>query len=130
MAKWSLDLKNYANAKGEQIDTVRKNIAMTAYTSISARTPVDTGRARGNWQIGINKDPQDQLERKGFGSNEELPKLKLAKADDTIYISNNLPYINRLEYGSSKQSPNGMVGVTFEELKGKMQKIIDESKKK
>jgi hypothetical protein len=32
------------------------------------------------------------------------------------YLTNNLPYAYRLEYGWSRQAPNGMVGVTVVEF--------------
>lgn len=33
------------------------------------------------------------------------------------WLSNNLPYIERLEYGYSKQTPAGMVRLSIEEVK-------------
>lgn len=55
------------------------------------------------------------------------------KGDESLFISNNLPYITTLEYGGypnppkkgtgktingySKQAPNGMVGVTLADTK-------------
>lgn len=126
MAEWTLDLKKYAEKQKEKIDTVRKKVATYAYTNISVRTPVKTGRARGNWQIGINQVETSQLDRKGISTNEEIPKLNQVKEDETIYISNNLPYIQKLEYGSSKQAPSGMVGVTFAELQNKIEKFVKE----
>lgn len=91
-------------------------------------TPVNTGRARGNWQIGIGKDPTEELERYGDSSSEELPKLDTCHKDETIYIANNLPYIQALEYGHSQQAPQGMVGVTMAGIQQKIEKAIRESK--
>jgi hypothetical protein len=36
-----------------------------------------------------------------------------AKTTDSIYLTNNLPYIKKLEYGSSQQAPRGMARVTI-----------------
>lgn len=72
---------------------------------------------------------------------EEVDKIKEAKGDETIYISNNLPYICMLEYGGyskesktgktvngfSKQAPNGMVGVTMANYKKKIEEAVEES---
>ena len=90
-------------------------------------TPVKTGRARGNWQIGIGNDPISELDRKGYVGEEELPKLDKLDGDETIYISNNLPYIRALEYGHSKQAPQGMVGVTVSHLKSTVERIVKEN---
>lgn len=81
-----------------------------------------------------------------------MSKLEQIKGDETIYISNNLPYITMLEYGGypdpvkkgtynkktgqyevrsangfSKQAPNGMVGVTVANFKKNIDKAIEES---
>ena len=128
MAKWTMDLNKYAKKKKVEIKKIRKNYAFALYSSIVKKTPVDTGRARGNWNITVGHD--DILPKENtvpqFKSVEEVPKVE---GDETIYISNNLPYITKLEYGGypnppkkgsgktingySKQAPQGMVGVTL-----------------
>lgn len=40
----------------------------------------------------------------------------------TLYIANGLPYIERLEQGSSTQAPRGMVMITIAELKDWVQR--------
>lgn len=102
------------------------------------KTPVDTGRARGNWQISVGQDNTGEVSRddkRPQGSkpsflSEEASKLSACKGDDTIYISNNLPYIKNLEYGSSKQAPNGMVGLTMTNIRSKIDKFIKEGVEK
>jgi len=74
----------------------------------------------------------DRLDDKALGTpssykSEELEKLESAKGDETIYITNNLPYICKLEYGSSKQAPNGMVGLTMNNISNNIDKFIKES---
>ena len=128
MAKWTMDLNKYAKKKKVEIKKVRKNYAFALYSSIVKKTPVDTGRARGNWNITVGHD--DILPKENtvpqFKSVEEVPKVE---GDESIFISNNLPYITKLEYGGypnppkkgsgktingySKQAPQGMVGVTL-----------------
>ena len=67
------------------------------------------------------------MERKGDATAQEVPKLNNCKAEDTIYISNNLPYIRALEYGHSKQAPNGMVGTTIAGIKDKIERFVKEN---
>ena len=118
-----------------QVDTVRKKVALEIFTQVVQKTPVDTGRARGNWQISVGTDSTGKLDRddkKAKGSkpsflSDEASKLGGCKGDETIYISNNLPYIKNLEYGSSKQAPNGMVGITMANVKRNIDKFIKES---
>lgn len=127
MADWSLDLTQYAKKLKVKVEDVRKTYAFALYSSIVKKTPVDTGRARGNWNVSVGKpDPTVEGEEKypkSSGKNKAKPPVKLKysapkelpnpKEDESIFICNNLPYIESLEFGSSKQSPQGMVGVTL-----------------
>lgn len=128
MAHWTLDLNKYCENKKVEFKEVRKSYAFALYSSIVKKTPVDTGRARGNWNISVGHDDTTTSTRTTaqFKSVDEVPKVE---GDETIYISNNLPYIATLEYGGfpknpkkgsgktidgySKQAPEGMVGVTL-----------------
>lgn len=98
------------------------------WNAIVLRTPVDTGRARGNWNVaeGFDDSSTSDSTSPKYASADSLP-VKDGTNED-IYISNNLPYIGVLEYGGypnppknptgktvngySRQAPNGMVGVT------------------
>ena len=111
-----------------KIDEVRNTYAFTLYSSIVKKTPVDTGRARANWNVSVGHEDTSTTDetRRSPKSESSLPK---AKGDKSIFISNNLPYITTLEYGGypnppkkdggktvngySKQAPEGMVGVTL-----------------
>lgn len=128
MAHWTMDLNKYAEKKKVEFKEVRKSYAFALYSSIVKKTPVDTGRARGNWNITVGHDDTTESTRTTpqFKSPDQMPKVE---GDETIYISNNLPYITKLEYGGypnppkkgsgktvngySKQAPEGMVGVTL-----------------
>ena len=123
-----MDLNKYCKDKEVELKDVRKTYAFALYTSIVKKTPVDTGRARGNWNITVGHDDTTASTRTKpqFKNVDEVPKVE---GDETIYISNNLPYITKLEYGGypknpkggsgktvngySKQAPEGMVGVTL-----------------
>lgn len=127
MAKWSLDLTKYANGAKAKIKKVRVNYAFALYSLIVKKTPVDTGRARANWNVSVGSvDSSTTDETKKTGLKYKESDIK-ADGDESIFISNNLPYITTLEYGGysknsksgrtvngfSKQAPNGMVGVTL-----------------
>ena len=128
MAEWSLDLTEYARKKQIEIKEVRKAYAFALYSSIVKKTPVDTGRARGNWNVSVGSEDTSTSEttQQKYKSKESIPT---PNGDESIFISNNLDYIEKLEYGGypnppkggsgktvngfSKQAPNGMVGVTL-----------------
>lgn len=129
MAEWSIDMSKYAEKAKSKIEKVRRNYAFALYSSIVKKTPVDTGRARGNWNISVGKDDTSVSDKKMKSGLKYKENSINAKGDESIFISNNLPYITTLEYGGypnppksksgktvggfSKQAPNGMVGVTL-----------------
>ena len=128
MAQWSLDLTEYAKKKQVEIKEVRKAYAFALYSSIVKKTPVDTGRARGNWNISVGHDDTTVKETTS-PQYKSTGQISEPNGDESIFISNNLPYITTLEYGGfpnppkkdggktvngySKQAPEGMVGVTL-----------------
>jgi hypothetical protein len=79
-------------------------------TAIIKETPVDTGRARGNWQASVNSAAGSELSRTSEGAAiVQLSQAASAAIGNTFFFTNNVPYIRRLEYGYSDQAPQGMV---------------------
>ena len=126
---------NDANSFAAQIDvdfkgtldefrTVIRATALEALNRIVLKTPVDTGRARGNWNVligtGDEEDADDSEDKSGAAAISRGGDVIGGYARETgfpvISIYNNLPYIERLEDGYSDQTPEGMVAVTAAEL--------------
>lgn len=91
---------------------VRK-YAILASQAVIVATPVDTGRARANWQVSIgapataaleSTDAQGALER-----NKGIISAHRASAGQELYLQNNVAYIERLNQGWSAQAPAGFV---------------------
>lgn len=120
----------------------RKKFAFKIYSSVALKTPVDTGRARGNWNVKcgtVDTTIDENAKDIQFKSLDDFPT---PKKDESIYISNNLPYITTLEYGLypnppkkgtgktengySKQAPQGMVGVTLAKAKTFLEQVVKE----
>ncbi len=76
-------------------------------------TPVDTGRARANWQVGLAapiRDDTEAVDPSGINTIAKNRAIILARRNRVdIIISNNLPYIGQLNQGSSAQAPAGFV---------------------
>lgn len=72
------------------------------------------GRARSNWQFAINTVNTSTTDATG---GSDRPKTTTLRVGDSVYITNNLPYILPLEHGWSAQAPAGMVKVTVSEFK-------------
>ena len=128
MAHWTMDLNKYCKDKEVEMRKVRKNYAFALYSSIVKKTPVDTGRARANWNVSVDS-PDTSTSEDTRKTPKPINKMPDPNGDESIFISNNLPYIGVLEYGGfpnppdkdggktvngfSKQAPEGMVGVTL-----------------
>ncbi|HET6416469.1 MAG TPA: hypothetical protein VFG22_09250 [Polyangiales bacterium] len=95
-----------------------KKLHLQGLRGIVQKTPVDTGRARGNWQSSRDIEPVGELGiRSGGDAVSEGVTVTRTLAPYTVsYITNNLPYIEFLEAGGSDQTPAGMVSVTITEL--------------
>lgn len=106
MAKHS-NFKSFAlavnkNAK-DIVDREHKKILKAMYSGLNTAvvvTPKDTGAAQNNWQIQnkLNTDVQHGL----------FPPNQANDFSNPIYLVNNLPYIQKLDDGSSSQAPSGM----------------------
>ena len=110
------------NIEGNANLLVRR-VSYAILEELAIRTPIDTGMAKSNWIVTINKQTIAVIEPHYFGihgsTNTQTIKtvqergkyaIQQYKNGDTIYIQNNTPYIDDLESGKgSKQAPNGFV---------------------
>lgn len=101
-------------------DRLVRTVALAADQVVVMETPVDTGRAKSNWIVALGSAPSGTIDPYASGeggstagSNEAAA---LAQAERVIsgyngdmgveiYITNNLPYIEELNRGSSAQAP-------------------------
>lgn len=102
-------------------DQAMRGLALELTGRIVRRTPVDTGRARGNWHADIGRPRRtvtDAVDPSGGGT---IAAASAATAQLAVgrswFLTNGLPYIRRLEDGWSLQAPSGMVKVTIAELR-------------
>lgn len=88
-----------------------RRVAVTVDSELVFSTPVDTGRARSNWQVELNQPASGTAEPVAASAAVAAAEAKIAtaKPGDTIHITNNLPYIGRLNDGWSAQAPAGFV---------------------
>lgn len=122
--------KFVALAKGNANLVVRK-VAIGLSTSVIQKSPVDTGRFRGNWFTGYSM-PTEVTDRTDITGNGSIARatataLKL-NMGDTFWLVNNLPYAQRLEYGYSQQAPAGMVRVSVVDFNAFVHKAVQELK--
>jgi len=113
-------------AAGREDQLIRVS-ALSLGSAIVQKSPVDTGRFRGNWQYGAGQvnfstnAPEDKTGSSAIG--RIAVGLNDWKRGETIYITNSLPYAKRLEYDAwSKQATAGMVRISVMEFKANIKK--------
>lgn len=105
----------------------QESLALDLYGRITNKNPVQSGRSRAAWNISVNSVdtsiPKEKPKVKNKNGDGFLVTYKPKSVSSikrvpysTIFITNNLPYILKLEDGSSQQSPMGMVAVSVEEV--------------
>lgn len=102
----------YKRKVEENLEKTIRATALAVMTNIVSNTPVDTGRARNNWNADINTvdaSITEEVNPNTTGTEKITAALVSYKLSDTINISNNLPYIRRLNEGHSKQAPANFV---------------------
>lgn len=105
-------------------DTALVQTALSVQREVVMNTPVDTGRARSNWFMGNGSAPRHVTEdTTAQNLMDGIAQAQKIKSDDTVYISNNLPYINRLNDGHSQQAPAGFVEKAVQVGKQKVEEI-------
>ena len=99
----------------EKVYKVQANLVRETATrflsEVTKATPVDTGRARANWNMSVGVIDTRSTENIAAPDAEATANERLEGYDGNkaVYISNHLPYIQRLNEGHSKQAPANFV---------------------
>jgi len=76
---------------------------------LEVSTPVKSGRARSNWNVSSAAPDLSTSDR--TVPRDQSETIKSIDADRINYVSNGLPYIQKLNDGSSKQAPQNFVDI-------------------
>ena len=112
---WESDWKKIESKIDQVLNQGIRATLFEVSTAIIKDTPADTGRARGNWQASVGGGATGTIE--GISSISNGQAIAITGVNQKIsvavggmyYLTNNLPYIEMLEFGSSKQAPGDMV---------------------
>lgn len=130
------EMRALANQLGRTGNEAAKDVATVCLKDLTEVTPVDTGAALSNWQLtldnpasgilfpffpstkgrmkgGVWEHSADPVATAQANAPEVMAQAKLILGGkvpgQTIYITNNIPYIRQLNDGSSSQAPAGFV---------------------
>lgn len=117
-----------ARRRGKRVETqaniIVKKTALAIDAELVISTPVDEGRARSNWTLtlGMPTPPDEVFEpyTPGEGGSTGAANAQAAmdqartalsdrRTGQEVHITNNLPYIGKLNDGWSAQAPAGFV---------------------
>ena len=124
---FSGDIRNFAKDATEAHNKITRAATIELFGGVIKSTPVDTGRARGNWQTAVGTPPTDELERDDKSGAQAIAEVEANTppgAGQQTYMVNNLPYIFALEEGSSTQAPEGMVRKNVDRVQRIVNKAI------
>lgn len=135
---FTTSIDKWIDASGSGITDCIEIMAGKVQEDLVNRSPVDTGRFRGNWQVTADRPAMHALnnyDREGAdtiaeGKRAVYAMLRGGGAVKQIWFSNMLIYANALEYGHSKQAPAGVAGVVAVRLRSYLADAIKEARAK
>ena len=128
---FSVDVREFAEKAMISVEKAKQYAAIEIFGAVIKATPVGNpaiwknpaprgytgGRLRGNWRTSV-RDPDliaiARIDKNGTETAKEMTAaVRSAVGDDTIFMTNNLPYAQAVEFGWSQQAPTGMVRVAI-----------------
>lgn len=110
-------LKKIADEIEDNTTDIIRGTAIVVDQVVVTTTPIDKGRARSGWNVGIGSEPtfvppappsSPEAGEAGALSQGQSEIGRWRVGSPAIYISNGLPYIRRLNEGYSAQALEGM----------------------
>lgn len=142
--KFGALIRQWADKTGEDLEKIARGFCIQLSTNIILKTPVGNpslwkskapsgyvgGRARNNWFPSIGSPSLKQNKTPDKSGSKSVKRLNIGanklQAGQTFYLTNNLPYIRRLEYeGWSTQAPAGMMRISLAEAEQALIKAIN-----
>ena len=123
---FSGDLGRFSIESMQAVERITRAIKLELFSGVILDTPVDTGRARGNWQTSTGYPKTSTVERAGANASLNEMRNNLGGLDGATYLTNNLPYIERLEFGYSNQAPDGMLRKNFARINQIVQRAVNQ----
>lgn len=119
---WSIKPTDFATVAETDLAQLRTEISLRAHRSVVLKMPVDESRARGSTNLSYNspdRTVQVSTANSVIGKGAATLATRAKKPFETVYVFTSVPYVGKLEFGSSKQAPEGMYRVTVAALKAR-----------
>jgi hypothetical protein len=125
-------IRDFAKMIEVDSNTVVRKLVFELYAGMIEKTPVDVGYARGSWNLSANEPnlsvpepPSENAPKDSYPRSKIKKNIPSATRYTTLYyVTNNLPYIQALEAGHSKQMDKGhMVSRTVNDVLANFEKL-------
>jgi len=105
------NIQDAHNNMKKELSALFRSVGIQVFDAIIIPSPVKTGRFRANWQASINEIKTGTLFNGKKVKKEDLTVIPKAEnmlagnisLKDILYLTNNLPYAEALEYGWSQK---------------------------
>lgn len=112
---FSTAIADWCNRAGDNAMAVARQTCQTMAERVIQRNPIDTGFSVAQWYAQLNAPGVGHFSDGGAAQAHAGQITAQLQAGDTFYFTNSADYIIYLEYGHSKQAPEGMVRLTVGE---------------
>jgi len=128
---WKQFAKQNAKIMADKKVSQVRSVVFQAYREILMGSPVDTGRFRSNWMVSagqpstktVQGSPKKEGQPPSVDETQDAQvQIKELGNEDSIYISNNLPYAQKLENGHSQKN-RGFVAAAEANLRNRLKAI-------
>ena len=123
---WTVSPKAFIGVMTDDLSKLHRATAIEILNKVIQRSPVDTGRFRGNHILTLvtpNTGTKEVDDKSGSVTLAAGLSVVggIAKGEyPLIYIQNNLPYAQVLEDGSSQQAPLGIYALAVQDVKNNL----------
>lgn len=110
--QFAANMRKHGRNVEKNAQAIVRKCALAVDAAVVISTPVDEGRARANWQVSLGSPASgtlDTLDPSGQATVAKGASTISSHTKGAIHITNNLPYIGRLNDGWSAQAPAGFV---------------------
>ena len=140
---FTADLSKFCHKEApEKTGAIIRGIMLEIHNRLDFRSPVGDateweslpppgyvgGRFRGNWQYSYGSPANGEVDRIDPSGRATIDAIRtgimLSKVAGVHWITNNLPYAERLENGWSNQAPQGVVSLTEIEFPQIVREVI------
>jgi hypothetical protein len=127
---FNADLTAVSEQLDISLDKVVRKVVFDIHKAVSDLSPVRTGRFRASWGISPLSVPDDPGEPDSKGTSvpisNQKKRMNTSTPDPLVvwFIYNNLPYAQKLEDGSSQQSPAGIMNLALATVEAEIDTIL------